>query len=965
MPTSKRLKPGVGEKYFHQWLTGEESGGEHRAFCPICEKPGESTSPSASFNFDKNVWNCLGKCSQGGSIWKLKQDLEKQGILKPQLELSKTQKRSGGRFASAKDKAKDNKPVTDPIDPEKVTAWSRKLFSASLYLAQLIEERGLTEATIKEWKLGWDGNRYTIPVYDKNGTLVNVRRYTMNPGPKGDKVLNITGHGSARLFRPDILKENDEIVVCEGEMDCIILNQYGIPAVTHTGGAMTFSNSWAVEFSGKKVWICYDNDDAGRKGAARTGKMLAAFADNVYGIDIPLPEKGADVTDYFVKEGMTAEDFQDLMRKARPMDPTRHRHAEPEPEKGRPVEIEESMAQDLQDEVIEMQVTVSGKRNPPFVVPRRVDFECGTDKGAICTKCPLFLTDGNMTVEFGKNDPSLVKFIDVPEEKHGRILRDITGVLCSTHSRAEVEETYNMEELVVSNSVDSRSSYGEQNPTSRDVYSVSTHATAVNSTARMVGRNAVNPRTSRKTMIAWNVESVKTSLDTFNLTKAMRDELLSFQQSDEQDPLDKCLEIAKDLSENVTRIYDRDILHVAYDLVWHSPLAFEVEGQLIEKGWLEMMVVGDTRTGKSETAIRLAQHYQSGIVKSCEGATFAGLVGGVQQSVAGHWMTTWGVIPLNDRRLVVLDEVSGLKDKDVIENMSSIRSMGKAQITKINTQETMARTRLIWITNPGDGMMIEERPDVGVGALRSVVKAQEDIARFDYVVAVRASEVDSKVINSTKLHKREEPQFTSEMCQQLVLWSWSLKPEQIKFTDTAVSEARKISSRIGKEYVPDPPLIQTENIRFKLYRIAAAIAARTFAIRWPERGKMELTVTKDHILAAMRFLDMIYDSPGMEYKSASRTVLAARERAKKNRTNTKNYLIQHADTVLVTLRAVSQDTRWKSRDFEEFGGMHKEDAARAMLALQKYGMVQRKPQGYVVMDKMLVQILRELDREDY
>ena len=110
---------------------------------------------------------------------------------------------------------------------------------------------------------------------------------------------------------------------------------------------------------------------------------------------------------------------------------------------------------------------------------------------------------------------------------------------------------------------------------------------------------------------------------------------------------------------------------------------------------------------------------------------------------------------------------------------------------------------------------------------------------------------------------------------------------------------------------------------------------------------------------------MIYDSPGMEYRSASRTVIANRHRAKKFRSAAKAYIIENADTVLTTLRAVSQDSRWKSRDFEEFGGMNREHAAIAMKNLQTWGMVHRKPQGYVVMDKVLVSILRELEREEF
>jgi hypothetical protein len=327
-------------------------------------------------------------------------------------------------------------------------------------------------------------------------------------------------------------------------------------------------------------------------------------------------------------------------------------------------------------------------------------------------------------------------------------------------------------------------------------------------------------------------------------------------------------------------------------------------------------------------------------------------------------MTTWGVIPLNDRRLVVLDEVSGLKDKDVIENMSSIRSSGVAQITKIDTQETSARTRLIWITNPADGTMIDERPGVGIDALRTVVKNQEDIARFDFVLSARASEVEPEVINQD-FTEAPPHVHTQELSSALVLWAWSLKPDQIRFTDNAVETARKIAQQIGDEYVADPPLLQTENARFKLYRIAAALAARTFHINWRAKDDMELVVTGDHVLDAKRFLDKIYDNPGMEYRSVSRRILTARKRAVEAFTSAKLYLEENIDTVFATLKAVSQDSKFKGRDFEEFGGMTRDNALIAVSNLQKMGMIHRRSQGYIVMDKQLVRLLRDMEKDGF
>ena len=100
-------------------------------------------------------------------------------------------------------------------------------------------------------------------------------------------------------------------------------------------------------------------------------------------------------------------------------------------------------------------------------------------------------------------------------------------------------------------------------------------------------------------------------------------------------------EIHNDLEANVTRIYQRRDLLTAVDLVYHSVLQFKFQGVLVKKGWLECLVIGDTRCGKSETLERIAEHYMAGEVVTGENVSFAGLVGGLQQSQK-VWSITWG-----------------------------------------------------------------------------------------------------------------------------------------------------------------------------------------------------------------------------------------------------------------------------------------------------------------------------------
>ena len=100
----------------------------------------------------------------------------------------------------------------------------------------------------------------------------------------------------------------------------------------------------------------------------------------------------------------------------------------------------------------------------------------------------------------------------------------------------------------------------------------------------------------------------------------------------------------------------------------------------------------------------------------------------------------------------------------------------------------------------------------------------------------------------------------------------------------AVVEA---AADLGSRYVPDPPLVQAENIRIKLARLAVAFAARTFSTN--ARGEL-LIVRKSHVKAAVEFLDMVYGTDAMGYKSYSMRVLRDIETAQFHMKACRKYL---------------------------------------------------------------------------
>lgn len=955
----RKYKPDTIRAAFREYFVGEESDdGEQRLYCPVCEDPSHSNSPSAMMNPDSGVWNCL-KGNHGGKIYALVQDLKRErgfdirsASMKGKHSDPSYSQETMSRLKSGKGKSKDL-PSDDQIE-----SWTSALLSNPTRLRALQEQRGLTEHTIIEWELGWDGQRYTIPVRDAEGDLLNVRRYKMGAGSSSNKMLNLAGHGQAAIYRPDILAEQDQVVITEGEMDCILLNQTGVPAVTHTAGASTFRPQWGQLFTDKVVWVCYDADDAGRKGAAKVRSIIQSYASAVYIISIPEFSKGADVTDYLHLEGHSVEEFKELMVKA--MDDMSGVRVSKEPlrEHGDHMSLGESMSESAQKKTIELTVSIAGKQQEPYTAPKSFDAICDQSKGAACERCPLMARGGAMNVEIRADDENLFRFVDVTDIRRKQLLKEISGVKCTDRVDFEEQESWHVEELLMQPSVDDRRDDETQQPVRRTGFSVSSHDTAVNQKRRMVGKNVHDPKTGKLRFMSWVNEPVEMDIDKFKLDDDIRDMLSVFKPNSEQSPLDKCIEIARDMAENVTHIYGRVNLHVAYDLLFHSPLAFKVGDHVVEKGWLELAVVGDTRTGKTEAAQKLMEHYRSGLLQSCEGMSFPGLVGGVQQ-IDGRWHMTWGVIPMNDRRMVFLDEVSGLADRDVIEQMSSIRSSGIAQVTKIVSEQTSARTRLAWIMNPGDGSSLRDNPLGAVGAIRTVVQNPEDLARFDLVVAAAKDDVDSKVINSG-FNERSKPTYTSKECEALVKWSWSLTRSDVVISPRAARAATKAALDMGGRYVSDPPLVQSENVRFKILRIAAAIAARTFSIDSKDR----LVVIDDHVSDAVRFMDMVYAEEANGYLRNSRKVLSSQRKSEEKRSKVRSYLSEHPDDILLTLRMVGGNI-FRARDLEEFGGMDRSSAKEVVNTLLRWQVVRLRPRGEIQMTQVLIEVVREMDEEEF
>lgn len=198
------------------------------------------------------------------------------------------------------------RPKPQPISDQQITEYASAMPE---HIRRYLEHRGISDNLIAEYRLGWGSfyNRHwiVIPITNSEGkvTLLKLRR---DPEDKSnpDKMKVWPVGAQHEIYGWEMLSGNTEMVaVCEGELDRLVLISHGIPAITSTGGVGTFKKEWLPLLTTiSKVYVCFDNDEAGKKGAKRlTDSLLALNGPQVFRIDLPqMNAGGKDVTDYFV-----------------------------------------------------------------------------------------------------------------------------------------------------------------------------------------------------------------------------------------------------------------------------------------------------------------------------------------------------------------------------------------------------------------------------------------------------------------------------------------------------------------------------------------------------------------------------------------------------------------------------------------------------------------------------------------
>ena len=496
------------------------------------------------------------------------------------------------------------------------------------------------------------------------------------------------------------------------------------------------------------------------------------------------------------------------------------------------------------------QVMVTGKASVPFVIPRRVGFSCeNVPPSARCSLCSFAESrSGDLVID--AKSRSILEILGKADSTVAKCLRKCAGV-CED-CRIQVLATQNVEELRVSPNVSTFIPNSEY--VSRECYYLG-HGLLANRPYELSCYCYPSPSDQRAVLVADKAEPLRDQIEQFDFD-SVKDSLEIFRAKPEV----VFQQVYDDFSSNVHRIVGRYALQVAFDLCFHSVIAFSFQNVLLRKGWVEAFILGDSGQGKTEMSLCLLNHYGLGDRVQGEGSSTAGLIGGLER-LGDRWILVWGRIPQMDRRLLIIDEFSGVSEEDIAK-MSDIRSTGIAEITKIRTERASARTRLVLMSNTRDGRPLGAY-NTGVEAIRSVFSHAEDVRRLEFAMCVATGEVTIDKLN--KEPDIVEPRFTSDACRGLILWAWSRTPEDVRFAEGVEDLILKEAVSLSERYSTSIPLVEPADIRLKLARLSVSCACRCFSS--DEEGKV--IVKAEHVNFVVNFLRSCYDSPYMAYNDYS------------------------------------------------------------------------------------------------
>ena len=888
----------------------QSSGDQLYACCPFHP----DKTPSFTVNTETREWFCHG-CGKGGA--------EKEFLAEYFDVDTKI-----GKYAFEYWEKKKTLPF--PTD-EVVDKYHQRLLKSPKDLA-ILDGFGITLDTIKELKIGLDDFRVVFPIKSRRGYWVNLRRYLPPQRRLADskepKCLNLRGLGQRRYYPYEAFGQK-EVVVVEGEKDCVAARSQGLNAVTGTGGSAIPVDEVGL-FKDKDVVLMLDSDAVGQRSVNTYLQLLKNLASSIR--IIRLPQK--DFVDYYSACKVTGE-TPNVWQYA-----VEYTEYEKQKQMGEAQDVSlvrSEFTEHLNTWIKLHNMSVVGVEPKIYTVPTKLKCVCRNSK---CNKpCPLAFSTTNpeLAQEVEVDPRQLLRFMDSADSAQDNYLRQVFG--CKSVS-AEPTDFINCQKIIFQESASFIDGLEEASFENRyGVYMYTDYRLSATLKYDFEACRVTNPSTQQNYYVIRDAECV-------NVAKPVLDTTMLSHFKEAGDKASTAEELingyyAEWMPE--LGIEGRPDLFGAILLTYCSVTEIPWQGGII-KGWLDTMCIGDTRTGKSQMAQRFVKAIGMGGYINGENARRTGVIGGVQR-FGDSWVVTWGAIPMNDRGLLMIDEASGLEVDD-IKDLSSTRSSGAVTLNKIVKGEARARTRLLWFSNPRSGRNLSDFYWKGFGAFQEFIPVMEDQARFDLVLSAAREDID--VLNGIDV----ETHVHLAPWQALFSLAWSIPADDVRVAKDVKLAVRETAKSLNEE-LGGGSLVVGVAVHEKILRLSCAFAVACGSY---DVATGFLDVTDKHVRFAKEFLELTLNKPSLGYGDYIREF----KRAQAKRADNMNF-VRTLIAVHPAIKALLTATSFKGYQFQEILGIDKNDSSKIMSDLITRGLLRPGSGASYVPDKLLMEIAKQME----
>lgn len=781
------------------------------------------THPSAHVNTSERLFHCK-VCNAGGS------------------EVNFIQQILGCKYADAK-KIQRQFDITENLEE-----WEKETLTDDSKAR--IMNLGVSENVVNDLKLKTptgSTDLIAFPVFMYN-QLLDVRTY--NPGGT-PKIKSRAGALSGLILPFDIWKDSakDRVtLLCAGEKDMAVARSHGFNAITLTGGENALPKQTNL-FKDRVVVIAYDNDQAGKTGAIKVANELLKVTKRIKVLTNfhDVLDAHEDITDFFVKHAFTTEKLKSYIE------------SEPWYE-GHDIAAIEYPTMDL--------LTASKPENIGKLVKSNVQIVAISEATFVCPKEVI----GEKYKATQDNDTMRVGDFQEWELTNDNV-EDILHLIDNNFKEDDINKNLKVlmhipiRERCIKMKQLSRTTvfkcsltdmFETNNTTTTQPMEFTAYAlnTKLESGQKYMVTYKLVPhpyKGQQLIMLIVDVQTANDSVTNFTLDESVKASLRTI-----RDIPGTPEEKVKCLTEKVKGLLGyngNNTLIAAIDFAFHTPLYFNFGTFQNVRAYLDMIMVGESRTGKSSTADILRQTYGLGTFTSLAGnsATIPGLVGGSNKTASG-FQTRAGIIPQNHRGLIIFEEF-GKSNNNVIKELTDIRSSNEVRITRVSGTITLpAMVRMISLTNPknvnGQIKSIASYPN-GIAVLTDLVETAEDIARYDLIVILS----DKGTAQINPMWEPDSP-LDTQIYRDRIRWVWSRTADQININKDVTLHIIERANFLNQTLEGHIKIFGTEAWK-KIARLSIAIAGYLAS---SDDNFESIIVRKEHVDYAIKYMLKLYDN---------------------------------------------------------------------------------------------------------